>query len=84
MPESYKQRPVHPVVVVNPESGEPLEGGAVTIGGVTFVVDGRVLHGLATDRPTAALAHAALPFAYYNAVDTQAVSQTDGTNWVDL
>lgn len=56
----------------------------VVIGDVTFELDDRLLHGLAADRPTAAAAHAVVPFAYYNAVDTQAVTQTDGTNWVPV
>ena len=58
-----------------------ISGSSVQVGDDTFQVDGRVMHGLAADRPTAAAAHAVVPFAYYNAVDTQALSQTDGTNW---
>ena len=59
-----------------------ISGSSVQVGEDTFQVDGRVLHGLAADRPTAAAAHAVLPFAYYNSADTGVIAQTDGTNWV--
>ena len=74
-----------PITTTNPfpVTGEVVSvvGETITIATVVFNVDGRVLYGLAAARPTAAAAHAALPFAYYNAVDTQALTQTDGTNW---
>ena len=60
-----------------------LKGSTVQVGDDTFQVDdGRVVHGLAADRPTAAAMHAVLPFAYYNSADTGVLAQTDGTNWV--
>ena len=59
-----------------------IKGSSVLIGAVTFPVDGRVLYGVAADRPAAADAHAALEFAYYWAVDTKALSQTTGAAWV--
>lgn len=65
------------------DSGFP-RFGDVTIGGVRFTRDDRVLHGLAANRPDAAVAHAVIPHVYYNAVDTQAVSQTTGAAWVAL
>ena len=55
---------------------------AVTIGGDTFQTDGSVIYGLDADQPTASDAHAVIPFAYYKAVDTGVLSQTDGTDWV--
>ena len=57
-------------------------GSSVQVGDDTFPVDGRLVHGLAADRPTAAAMHAVLPFAYYNSVDAGTIAQTDGTNWV--
>ena len=59
-----------------------VKGSTLLVGAVTFQVDGRVIHGLAADRPTAAAMHAVLPFAYYNSADTGVIAQTDGTNWV--
>lgn len=59
-----------------------VSGSYVLIGAITFPVDGRVIHGVAADRPAAADAHAALPFAYYNAADTQMLTQTTGAAWV--
>ena len=71
-----------PIKNTNPFPVTTISGTtSYTIGTDTFTADGRVLHGLAADRPTAAAAHAVLPFAYYNAVDTQSLSQTDGTAW---
>lgn len=62
-----------------------LNGSTVVIGATTFQLDGpRTLYGLAANRPAAADAHAAVPWAYYVSVDTQAITQTDGTNWVTV
>lgn len=71
------------MAIIFDNRGRPIDG-SLEIGGVTFQRQDRVLHGLAADRPTAAAAHAQLPFAYYNAVDTQVITQTDGTNWVTV
>lgn len=74
-----------PITSANPFPVTTISGTSeTTVGASTFETDGRVLHGLAADRPTAADAHAVLPFAYYNAVDTQVITQTDGTNWVTV
>lgn len=61
-----------------------VRGSNATVGGnsVRLAPDGETFRGLAADRPTAADAHAAVPFAYYESVDTGAIDQTDGTNWV--
>lgn len=58
--------------------------GSIVIGSKTFGLDGRVVTGKAADRPTAASAHAVVPWGYFVAADTGAVSQTDGTNWRTL
>jgi hypothetical protein len=71
-------------------SREPYLGGVqrvsdanvVVIGATTFQTDGRVLYGPAANRPAANVAHAAIPFASYYAVDTQVLTQTDGAAWV--
>lgn len=63
-----------------------LNGSNVAVGAASVYLgpDGQTFYGLAANRPTAADAHAAVPFAYYVAVDTQAITQTDGTNWVGV
>ena len=58
-----------------------ISGSSLAVGATTFELDGRMLYGLADDRPDAAAAHAALKWAYYHATDTQVTTQTDGTNW---
>ena len=66
------------------EGSVGLTGSNVDVGGTSFRLggDGQTLYGASADRPTAAAAHAAVPFAYYVSVDTQAVEQSDGSNWV--
>ena len=60
-----------------------ITGSNVTVGATAFAFDGpRTIYGLAADQPDADAAHAVVPFAYYVSVDTNAVDQTDGTNWV--
>lgn len=58
-------------------------GSSVTIGGTAFRLDGdgQTVYGASASRPTAANMHAAVPFGFYYAVDTQVISQTDGTSW---
>src|SRR5690606_20514839 len=59
-----------------------LSGRTVSIGGQTYEFDPpRTLYGLAASRPSAAAAHAAVPYVVYVSVDTKAIEQTDGTNW---
>ena len=60
-----------------------LIGSTVEIGGVTFQVSGgNTLRGTNAIKPNAALAHAAIPYCFYFAIDTGLVEATDGTNWV--
>lgn len=60
-----------------------LTGSTVIIGGKTFALSGGdTLRGKAADKPTAAAAHAVIPFCYYFAVDTGVIEVSDGTNWV--
>ena len=60
-----------------------LTGSTVVIGATTYqLTDGAVLRGTNAIKPTAALAHAAIPYCYYFAIDTGVVEATDGTNWV--
>ena len=60
-----------------------LTGSTVVIDGTTYqLTDGAVLRGTNAIKPTAALAHAAIPYCYYFAIDTGVVEATDGTNWV--
>lgn len=60
-----------------------VRGSTVVIGATTYqVTDGAVLRGTDAIKPTAALAHAAIPYCYYFAIDTGVVEATDGTNWV--
>jgi len=62
-----------------------LSGTTVEIGGTTFECDPpRTIYGLESERPSASAAHAAVPYAYYVAVDTGGVTQTDGSNWGDV
>lgn len=60
-----------------------LNGSTVQIGGKNYAFDSpRTLYGSAAHRPTAALAHAFVPYCYYVAVGG-AVAQTDGSTWTD-
>ena len=60
-----------------------LTGSYVEIGGVSFAVSGGdTLRNTAANKPNADVAHAAIPFCYYHAIDTGVVEVTDGTNWV--
>jgi hypothetical protein len=60
-----------------------LTGSYIEIGGVTYAVSGGdTLRNTAANKPTAADAHAAIPFCYYHAIDTGVIEVTDGTNWV--
>ena len=59
-----------------------LTGSTVEVDGVTFQVSGgNTLRGTDAIKPDAVLAHAAIPYCFYFAVDTGAVEATDGTNW---
>lgn len=76
-----------PLHAVSSAAGESLlvqlsGRSTVDVGGTDFSTDGSVIYGLAANRPDADDAHAAIPFAYYKSVDTGALDQTDGTNWV--
>lgn len=72
--------------VTFPEAQEvTLSGQIVEIDSVTYEIDPpRTIYGLAAQRPSASAAHAVIPWAYYVAADTGAVSQTDGTDWMDV
>lgn len=60
-----------------------LSGGNVTIGATTFAMSGGdTLRGKAADKPTAAAAHAVIPYCFYFSIDTGVVEATDGTIWV--
>ena len=60
-----------------------VSGSNVTIGAATFVVSGGdTLRGKAADKPTAAAAHAVIPYCFYFSIDTGVVEATDGTSWV--
>lgn len=60
-----------------------LSGSNVTIGAATFAMSGGdTLRGKAADKPTAAAAHAVIPYCFYFSIDTGVVEATDGTNWV--
>lgn len=64
---------------------QAVEGKTVEIGGVQFECDPpRTLYGRASQRPSASAAHAAVPYAYYIAVDTGDVTQTTGSAWRDV
>ena len=59
-------------------------GSYVAVGGVSVWLspDGETLVTLAADQPTAANAHAAVPFCYWIAAGSPGtVYRTDGTNW---
>lgn len=59
-----------------------LTGRTVSIGGQTYEFDPpRTLYGLAASRPSAAAAHAVVPFALYVSADTKTIEMTDGTTW---
>ena len=59
-----------------------LTGSTVVIAGVTFQVSGgNTIRGTNAIKPGAALAHAAIPYCYYFAIDTGVVEATNGTNW---
>lgn len=60
-----------------------LSGSIVEIGGVSFAISGGdTLRNTAADKPTAAAAHAVIPYCFYFSIDTGVVEATDGTNWV--
>jgi len=60
-----------------------LSGSNVTIGAATFAMSGGdTLRGKAADKPTAAAAHAVIPYCFYFSIDTGVVEATDGTSWV--
>ena len=70
-------------VYVGNTANVALTGSNVVIDGTTYqLTDGAVLRGTDAIKPTAALAHAAIPYCYYFAIDTGVVEATDGTNWV--
>jgi len=59
-----------------------LTGQTVSIGSQTYEFDPpRTLYGLAASRPSAAAAHAVVPFALYVSADTKTIEMTDGTTW---
>lgn len=75
------------ILVVNPDgsTNTKLTGSSVVISSVTYQVsNGNTLRNTAANRPTAANAHAAIPFCFYFAADTGVVSVTDGTTWRDV
>ena len=63
--------------------GTQLTGSNVEIDGTTYQVSGgNTLRATDALKPDAALAHAAIPYCFYFAIDTGVVEATDGTNWV--
>jgi len=60
-----------------------LSGSNVEIGGVNFAVSGGdTLRNTAANKPTAADAHATIPFCHYYSIDIGKLEVTDGTNWM--
>lgn len=79
-------KPAHPgeyAMLVDVPDGVQLTDSTVAVGGVTFqVAGGNTLRGTNAIKPTAVLAHAAIPFCFYFAIDTGVVEATNGTIWV--
>ena len=60
-----------------------LTGSIVVVDSVTYAVSGGdTLRNAAANKPSAAAAHAAIPFCYYFSIDTGVVEVTDSANWV--
>lgn len=79
--------PVRVGDVFNPDGVQKVQvtGTTVEIGGVMFECDPpRTIYGKASQQPSAAAAHVAIPYVYYVAVDTGDITQTDGTDWSDV
>lgn len=59
-------------------------GSIVSINGTEYrLVNGNTLLGLAANKPSASDAATSVGVGvYYDAVDTQVIEQSDGTNWV--
>jgi hypothetical protein len=54
----------------------------IEINEITYGLEnGNVLRNTAANQPSAADAHAVIPFCYYYSIDTGAVEVTDGSNW---
>ena len=59
-----------------------LTGSTVEVDGVTYQVSGgNTLRGTDAIKPDAVLAHAAIPYCFYFAIDTGVLEATNGTNW---
>ena len=64
------------------ETGVKLTGSTVEVDGVTYQVSGgNTLRGTDAIKPDAVLAHAAIPYCFYFAIDTGVLEATNGTNW---
>lgn len=71
--------------IVGPTNPLPTKvmGSTVVVDGTTYQVSGgNTLRGTDAIKPDPVLAHAAIPYCFYLAIDTGVVEATDGTNWV--